>query len=386
MRADTEGGSRMPISRRAILLSVGAAVGPAPYVRAAESSNIDLARGHVRELLATNTVPASSFAVMRGPDLLWAEAFGKVNIELDVAATPAHRFRLGSVSKVITATLAATLAARGIVDLDAPIVQYMPDLPQPHHATTLQQLLTHRGGIRHYLPKDDARTALGPIDLRHYPGTADVLAVFINDPLVAKPGERVSYSTFGYTLASLVIEAAAKTPFLDLLQREIAKPLELESLGGDTQMALVPNRVTGYQPGDIVRKAQPDFQGAYANVPSANVAYKWAGGGLLATATDLAKFGAAHLTAGRIPAAALKPLFTVHTQATSDSPPLGLGWRINEDNEHRLRWHHAGGQLGARASIVVYPNDRLSIAFATNVTGIPANTTELSERIADAFV
>jgi serine beta-lactamase-like protein LACTB len=376
----------MPISRRAILLSMGAALGGARYVRAAESSHVDLARRPVRELLATNTIPALSVAVMRGPDLLWAEAFGKVNLEFDVAAMPAHRFRLGSVSKVVTATLAATLAARGIVDLDAPIAQYMPDLPQQHHATTLRQLLSHRGGIRHYLPKDEARTDLGPIDLRQYSRTADVLAVFIHDPLVAKPGERVSYSTFGYTLASLVIEAAAKTPFLDLVQREIAKPLGLESLGGDTQIALVPNRVSGYQPGDTVRKAQPDFQGAYGNVPPANVAYKWAGGGLLATPTDLAKFGAAHLAAGNIPAAALKMLFTVHTQATSDSPPLGLGWRINEDNKHRLRWHHAGGQLGARASIVVYPNERLSIAFATNVTGIPGNTTELSEQIADAFV
>lgn len=376
----------MPISRRAILLSVGAAVGPALHVPSAESSHLDLARGHVRELLVANTVPALSVAVMRGQDLLWAEAFGKVNLELDVAASPAHRFRLGSVSKVITATLTAMLATRGIVDLDAAIVQYMPDLPQLHHATTLRQLLTHRGGIRHYLPKDEARNDLGPIDLRQYPHTADVLAVFINDPLVAKPGERVSYSTFGYTLASLVIEAAAKVPFLDLVRREIAKPLGLESLGGDTQIALVPNRVTGYQPGDTVRKAQPDFQGTYGNVPSANVAYKWAGGGLLATATDLAKFGAAHLTADRIPTAALNALFTVHTQATSDSPPLGLGWRINEDTKHRLRWHHAGSQLGARASIVVYPHERLSIAFATNVTGIPGNTTELSERIADAFV
>ena len=376
----------MPISRRAILLSLGATLGAPRYVRSDESSHIDSARRPLRELLATNTVPALSVAVMRGSDLLWAEAFGKVNLELDVAAMPAHRFRLGSVSKVVTATVSAMLAAREIVDLDAPIVQYMPDLPQPHHATTLRQLLTHRGGIRHYLPKDEARTDLGPIDLRQYPRTADVLAVFINDPLVAKPGERVSYSTFGYTLASLVIEAAAKAPFLDLVQREIAKPLGLESLGGDTQIALVPDRVSGYQPGDTVRKTQPDFQGAYGNVPSANVAYKWAGGGLLATPTDLAKFGAAHLTAGKIPPATLKMLFTAYTQATSDSPPLGLGWRINEDNKHRLRWHHAGGQLGARASIVVYPNERLSIAFATNVTGIPGNTTELSEQIADAFV
>ena len=50
----------------------------------------------------------------------------------------------------------------------------------------------------------------------------DILAVFINDPLVARPGERVSYSTFGYTLASIVLETAAKLPFLELVQRDIA--------------------------------------------------------------------------------------------------------------------------------------------------------------------
>ena len=175
----------MQLSRRALLLSSAAL---ATATQSAPRKQVEPARAVVREILAANAIPALSIAVMRGEELLWAEAFGQVDLELTVTATTSHRFRLGSVSKVITATLAATLAARNLVDLDAPIARYMPDLPEQHRATTLRQLLTHRGGIRHYADKDDSREAPGPIDQRRYLNNADILAVFIDDPLIAKPG------------------------------------------------------------------------------------------------------------------------------------------------------------------------------------------------------
>jgi serine beta-lactamase-like protein LACTB, mitochondrial len=373
----------MQLSRRALLLSSAAL---ATAAHAAPTKQVESARAVVREILAANAIPALSIAVMRGEELLWAEAFGQADVELNVTATTSHRFRLGSVSKVITATLAAALAARDAVDLDAPIARYMPDLPEQHRATTLRQLLTHRGGIRHYADKDDSREAPGPINQRRYLNNADILAVFIDDPLIAKPGERVSYSTFGYTLASIVLETAAKLPFVDLVQRDIATPLGLPSLSADAPMRIVPNRVSGYDPGDAVRKAFPAFDGKFANAPQNNPAYKWAGGGLLATPADLARFGAAHLAPGKLSKTALDTLFTVYTERNDRSPPLGLGWRIDEDSAKRLRWHHAGGQDGARASLVVYPEEKLSIAFATNVTQTPGDVNGPSAKVADAFL
>ena len=372
----------MQLSRRALLFT-SAALATAAY--AAPKKQLDGARTIVRELMAANPIAALSIAVARGNEILWAEAFGTVDLELDVAATPAHRFRLGSVSKIFAATLAAELAARGVVDLDAPIERYMPDLPKQHHATTLRQLLTHRGGIRHYTAKDDSAESPGPIDRRFYASNTDILAVFINDPLVARPGERVSYSTFGYTLASIVLETAAKLPFLELVQRDIATPLGLATLGGDAPMSLVTHRVSGYHPGDNLRKAFPAFQGKWGNIAQNNPAYKWAGGGLLASATDVARFGAAHLAPGKLSKAALDTLFTVYTERNDRSPPLGLGWRIDEDAAKRLRWHHAGGQDGARASLVVYPKEKLSIAFATNVTQTPGDVNGPSAQLADVF-
>jgi len=374
----------MPLSRRALLIA-GSALATASLARALDKNTRKSARAVVDELLAKDPIPALSIAVMRGNELLWAEAFGKVDLELDVPATVSHRFRLGSVSKVITATLAAQLAAKQVVDLEAPISTYMPDLPEQHRATTLKQLLTHRGGIRHYADKDNAPGNPGPIGQRDYLTSADILAVFINDPLIARPGEKVSYSTFGYTLVSLVLESAAKTPFLDLVQREIAAPLGLASLGSDDVMALVTQRVSGYHPGDLVRQAFPNFQGKWSNIQVANVTYKWAGGGLLATPADLARFGAAHLAPGKLSKPALDMLFTPYTEATDRSPPLGLGWRMDEDAAKRRRWHHAGSQDGVRASLVVYPQQDLSIAFATNVTSVPGDVLMPSAKFADVF-
>lgn len=101
------------------------------------------------------------------------------------------------------------------------------------------------------------------------------------------------------------------------------------------------------------------------------------------TPSDFARFGAAHLAPGVLSRRVLDILFTL--QVPDSSPPLGLGWRINRDSKGRLRWHHAGGQEGARSSLVVYPDEQLSIAFATNATGTPGNVLTPSELLADAL-
>ncbi len=374
------------LTRRNFVLGTSASAVALSAVHAADGNRLDGVRAIAQQMMSANPLPSLSIAVMQDAKLLFAEAFGKVDLELGTRATSAHRYRLGSVAKVITATLAARLAARGAVDLDAGIVRYLPDLPEHHRATTLRQLLTHRGGVRHYEKKDSAPGAPGPIDQRIYRSNADILAVFIGDPLIARPGEKVSYSTFGYTLASLVLESAGKAPFLDLVQREVASPLGLATLGPDDPMAIVPDRVRGYHPNEILRNVFPGFSGQWGNIPSNNPAYKWAGGGLLAAPADLARFGAAHFTPGMLDKSALETLFTVYTERTERSPPLGLGWRIDTDEARRLRWHHAGGQDGARASLVVYPKEKLSIALATNVTATPGDVNGPSSRIADAVL
>jgi CubicO group peptidase (beta-lactamase class C family) len=289
---------------------------------------------------------------------------------------------------VLTATTAAKLAARGQVDLDAPISNWLKDLPAPHRQTTLKQLLTHRGGVRHYTIRDLDRAAPGgALDFRAYPTNKEILETFINDPLIGPVGAQIAYSTFGYTLASLVLETAAGQHFPKLVKAEIGAPFGLTSLAEDDPQALRPMRVSGYGPSSDYRASNPLVDEGWANARQTNPAYKWAGGGFLMTPSDIARFGAALLDSpqSRVTREERALLFTPLTAATRQMPPLGLAWRLDADQKGRRRWHHAGAQEGGRASLVVYPDLGISIAFATNVATVPTNVLDPSSELADAF-
>jgi CubicO group peptidase (beta-lactamase class C family) len=325
-----------------------------------------------------------AFAVARPEGVVWSAAHGFADLELSVPATSKHLFRLGSVSKVITTTAAARLVARGMLELDTPIAYWLPDLPAHHRQTTLRQLFTHTGGVRHYQPRDlDANAPGGSVTQRHYPDRQSILGLFIDDPLVAEPGTRVSYSSFGYTLASLVMENATGEDFLALVDEEIARPFALPSLCSDNPAAIVPGRASGYftqrEVGFLAAQmpgfSLPPVPGEHANIGFSNPAFCWAGAGLLATMPDLAAFGAALLESpsARITAEERSLLFTPLTEACEDSPPLGLGWRVDHDKQGRARWHHAGTTPGGRCGLIVYPDSGLSIALAGNTMTEPGD-------------
>ena len=350
----------------------------------------------VHSLFARAPMPALSVAVADRAGVIWAEALGKTDLEFNIAASPDHVFRLGSVSKAVTATTAARLVTRGLLDLDVPIAYWLPDLPAHHRATTTRQLLTHRGGVRHYAPKDlDPKALGGRITNRVYATRDEILALFIDDPLVAPPGAEVSYSSFGYTLASFVMEATAGTDFVRLIMDEIALPFGLPSLAADEVLEIVPSRARGYFPAcefelfaaAMQEPERPRLAGDFANVTLSNPAFCWAGAGLLMAMPDLARFGAAHLDGplARISDVERSLLFTPLTEASDKSPPLGLGWRVAHDAQGRLRWHHAGATPGGRASLVVYPELGLSIALASNVMSAPGDVLGPSSELADAF-
>jgi CubicO group peptidase (beta-lactamase class C family) len=350
----------------------------------------------LEELYARFAVPALSAAVAGPQGILWQGAIGEVDLEHDVAARPDHRFRLASVSKPITATLTAILAQRGLVDLDTPIAYWLPDLPAHHRATTLAQLLTHRGGVRHYLPKDhDQAQPYGSIHTRSTWNREQVLSLFIDDPLVAQPGTSVHYSSFGYSLASIVLEAAAGAPFLQLVADEIAGPFAMPSLAADDRARLLHGRARAYSSAherEMLQKAfpkanWPDPVEGFAPALPLNPGYIWAGGGLIAAMPDIACFGAAHLPASQslVTDALREVLFTPRTEADGTHPVMGLGWRVNHDSRGRLRWHHCGGMVGARSSLVVYPELAIAVAFATNVMGMIGDVLGPSADLADLF-
>jgi serine beta-lactamase-like protein LACTB len=100
----------------------------------------------VAMFMAANKVPGMSVAVVQDGEFVWSRGFGMADLENSVPATAQTLYRLGSISKPITATAAMTLWEHGQLDLDAPVQKYCPAFPQKPWPLTTRQLLGHLGG------------------------------------------------------------------------------------------------------------------------------------------------------------------------------------------------------------------------------------------------
>ncbi len=308
--------------------------------------------------------PSLSAAVSRNGELLWAGASGFAALESPEPATSNFVYRLGSVSKALTGTLLGRLVDAGLIDLDASVADLAPELPQHLHAVTVRQLASHTGGVRHYSRMPTWLPARHEsITARHYESVEDGLALFIDDELLFPPGSDFNYSTFGYSLLGYLMEQATRMDFATLVNQYVNAPLStdlrLDYLGVD-----MPDRATAYT------TAKGRWGPAYPADPS----YKWAGGGIVATPSDLVWIGQALMDETFISMRTRALLWSPIPVPGSDTNPqnYGLGWRIDtstrtlgEDQPVQLI-HHGGIQMGGVAFWAIYPELGMSVAVVSN--------------------
>src|SRR6201982_329282 len=104
----------------------------------------------ISSFMAETKVPGISAAIVQDGEFIWSAGFGMADLENSVPATSQTLYRLGSISKPITATGAVELLGRGKLDLDSPVQKYCPAFPQKPWPITARELLGHLGGIRYY--------------------------------------------------------------------------------------------------------------------------------------------------------------------------------------------------------------------------------------------
>src|SRR5690349_2477875 len=169
---------------------------------------IEEARQRAHALLIDANLPGLSVAVARDGAIVWTEGVGWADLEDHVPMTPRTRFRLGSVSKTLTAAAVAVLYERGRIDLDAPVQTYVPAYPRKPWPVTTRELLGDVAGV-HRIRGDNNDNPPGG----DCPTLADALATFADEPLLFEPGTRYRFSNYGWILVSAVAEAAAGEPF-----------------------------------------------------------------------------------------------------------------------------------------------------------------------------
>ena len=313
---------------------------------------IERGRFVMDQLLARIGGPGMAVAVAVDGEVVWSEGFGWADLEAGVPATAETRFRVGSVSKPITAAAIGVLLERGALDLDAPVQQYVPSFPTKRWPITTRQVAGHIAGIRHYNGDEFLSST-------RYATVLEGLTIFQGDTLLFQPGTRYSYSSHGWNLVSAAIEGASGEPFLSFMQTQVFGPLGLTSVVADHTDSIVPQRTRFYE---------RTREGGIINAPYVDNSYKWAGGGFLSTAEDLARFGMAHLDPGFLKPETVEMLWASQHLTDGRATDYGIGWGSGTDHEGRRVVHHGGSSVGGRAFLVLFPAERVVVALLSNAS------------------
>lgn len=272
-------------------------------------------------------------------------------------------FRLGSISKPIAATLAMSLVQQGKLDLDKGISAYAAGYPDHNGTITLRRVLCHTSGIRHYTKDVD--------DVFYEPmSTKESLDRIKNDALLFEPGEKYSYSTHAYTLVVAAVESASRKPYRDYLRTYISRRGQ-KSIDCEVIADAKSERT------DLYSKASPQ---AKWEEKRQDISWKTGGGGLEATALDVARFGSSAASGRFLRPDALKAMWT--KQKLNDGSFLGngLGWDLSKDGFAR----HSGGQQGCSAYLLVDRKRHIGVAVMCNTEGMPVS--KLAEDLYNAYL
>lgn len=304
----------------------------------------------IAETISRDSIPGLTVAIAAEGEMKWTPAYGFLDLENFIPAKPETAYRLASVSKPISAVAALRLAADGRLDLDAPIQIYLPDFPKKERPVTAPLLLGHLAGIRHYRDYVEIHSA------RSYRSLTDALSIFAHDPLVAPPGTRFSYTTYGYTLFGAAIEAVTGTSFGEYLQRSVFNQAAMSHTFVDRVSAIIPNRARGYG---------KDKSGKWINTNLIDTSNKVPGGGLVGTAPDLVRFALAVRNGRLLGERELNMMWSPQRMEDGTQTDYGLGWFFL--HREPLIAGHSGGQPGASAMLAVAPKRGDVVAILCNM-------------------
>lgn len=334
-----------------VALAASAAAQIRPELPAGKLPQIERA---ISSEMSRQGIPGMSVAVAAGNRLVWMGGFGLSDVENYVPAKAATVYRLASISKPITAVAVMQLAERGRLDLDAPVQKYVPTFPRKPWPLTPRHLLSHQGGVRHYSSDSELNST------RHYKELLQTLQIFQADALLFEPGTGYSYTTYGYNLLGAVVEGASGMSFVEYLRKHIFEPAGMKRAGADHVHRIIPNRARGY-------RRTPD--GTLENCALADTSNKIPGGGMSATAEDLADFAIQVQTGGLLRAETVKRMFSQQRTRDGKPVPYGLGWQIEERDGKR--WvAHGGAQQGVRTLLLMQPENGFAVALMANVEGV----------------
>jgi CubicO group peptidase (beta-lactamase class C family) len=286
---------------------------------------------------------SGSVLIAQDDHILLNQGYGYADRSRLIANTSQTRFRLGSVSKQFTAMAILMLQARGRLNVQDRICQYVDDCPTTWTAITIHQLLTHSSGMADYLA----------LCFSSADQVQQTILKARNQPLAFKPGTRYAYSNVGYRVLAEIIEHASGAQYGQFLQKNIFIPLGMASTAFETTET--PGLAVGYT-------------NRFLPACPMDMAFEYGEGGINSTAEDLYRWDRALDAEQLIPMPLLQLMFTAHIPVDDQmgiTGGAGYGWGVGEQLGHSVQIH--GGFIqGFTSAIARFPNDRMTLIMLSN--------------------
>jgi CubicO group peptidase (beta-lactamase class C family) len=325
---------------------------------AGQSVRLDIAalEASAKEEIDATKTPGAAIGVVSEGRLIYAHGFGTSNLETGAPVTQTTLFRLGSTTKMLTATAVSTLAAEGKLEFGDTVGKHVRGLDPAIAALTVNQILSHTSGLKDTAVMngrhDDA--ALG-----------EEIRAWKSDWLFTKPGAIYSYANPGYWLAGFLAESIAGKPYADVMEERVFSAVGMTSTTLRPTMAMTRELSQGH---DMVNQKIAVLR------PAPDNAANWPAGSVFSNLVDLSRFVMAMMDDGKLDGKqvfspkVVKALTTPHADIPGSPAKYGYGLDL-EDRGGFLIWTHGGSRAGYGSFIAMLPSLHAGLVVLCNRTG-----------------
>ena len=347
-------------------VSIAVAVVMTP--ESASATDFPAADDLMARLMSTNNVPGAALALIKDGRIVLEKGYGFRDLETHAPVTAKTLFNIGSISKSFTALGIAQLVDQHQVDLDAPVIGYIPDFrlsdPQALQVVTLRQLLSHTSG----LPADEQWPPQVP------PTRIAIVGEFAKMPITAQPGTRFQYCSRCIVLAAYILERVTGQSWEVYTRAHIFEPLGLTTASfGPYGLEQASDRAQPYGHDAVLGDVPVPWRRLQYLEPLAP------GGGIDANIEEMAHYALLQLDDGTISGHRLvsaqmlaelhRPEIAVGEDwtptARSENLHYALGWFTADVQGAHVSFHF-GVNPGFRDAIAVVPSAKIGVVILAN--------------------
>ena len=314
----------------------------------------------IEDFMRQEQVPGLAIGVIQGGQLVYAHGFGVKNLAHDHdPVTPRSLFHMASITKTFVATSIMQLVEGGKINLDAPVVQYLPyfRLADDRYPTiTVRQMVTHTSGMPDVEDYEWDKPQYDDGALERYVRSVS------NQKLIFAPGTDFRYSNMAFEVLGDLISKVSGESFDDYVQQQILTPLKMK----DSTLLIKktsPGLMTWGHERDLSGHVFPSKVYPYNRMhsPSSN---------LHSNVEDMARWALANLNHGELDGRRILKEQTYDimwkpAHKLSDGRAVGISWFLGE-YRGQATVSHGGGDTGYATFLMLLPEKKMAVVLMAN--------------------